>query len=118
MKSELLCTVGPTLNTPELIAKIIAEGVSTIRINFSHGQKEDHLRFYNTIRAAEKLAGKPVRIMGEIQGPKFRVGMFKGQEVQLKEGQTFTLDSDPAEGDETRVCLPHPEFMATAQVGD
>lgn len=65
-----------------------------------------------------KLAGKSVKIMGDIQGPKFRVGLFKNQEVHLKEGQTFTLDSDGKEGDETRVYLPHPEFIATAQIGD
>lgn len=78
-KLGMVVTCGPSLNTPERIAEMIKLGVEIIRINFSHGGPEDYKKLYNTIQEGIKLAGKTVNIAGDIQGPKFRVGMFEGR---------------------------------------
>lgn len=66
MKSKIQCTVGPTLNTVDKIAQILNEGISTIRINFSHGKPEDHKFYCNLIRQASEKCGRKVTIMGDI----------------------------------------------------
>ncbi|CAL6093782.1 Pyruvate_kinase [Hexamita inflata] len=116
---ELMCTCGPTVNTPEMIAALIKEGITTFRINFSHGARPDHMQFAETVRAGMKLAGKQAKLMGDIQGPKFRIGMFEGSEIQLAVGSKFVLDSDNATiGSQDRVFLPHPEMAEVVEVGD
>lgn len=113
------CTCGPSLGTPEKIAEVIKEGVGLIRINFSHGGPEDHKKFYAQIKKAFEIAGKEIPIMGDIQGPKFRVGMFQdNQEFQLDTGAEFTFDSNETPGDATRVHLPHPEIFTSCTKDD
>lgn len=115
----MVCTCGPSLNTPEKIAELIGLGLNMIRINFSHGGPEDHEKYFNIIQEGIKLAGKPITILGDIQGPKFRVGMFEdGKEFQLEVGAEFTLDSDEAPGNASRVHLPHPEIFTSCSKGD
>jgi pyruvate kinase len=70
-----------------------------------------------TIRNVESSYGRPIGILVDLQGPKLRVGAFAEGGVQLKNGESFVLDSDPAPGDATRVHLPHPEILAALRPG-
>jgi pyruvate kinase len=70
-----------------------------------------------TIRNVESSYGRPIGILVDLQGPKLRVGAFTEGGVQLKNGESFILDSDPAPGDATRVHLPHPEILAALRPG-
>eukprot|EP00703_Trepomonas_sp_PC1_P000773 JAP95833.1 Pyruvate kinase [Trepomonas sp. PC1] len=118
MSFELMCTCGPTLKDPAMIAKVIQEGVQTIRINFSHGTAVDHENYFNLIQEGSKLAGMPIKVMGDIQGPKFRIGLFESKKILLQRAQSFTLDSSKQPGSQHRVYLPHPEIFEAAEVGD
>src|ERR1700731_4735418 len=69
------------------------------------------------IRAVQTEYGRPIRLLADPRGPKLPVGRFKSGPVTLKNGATFTLDADPAPGDETRAELPHPEILAAAAPG-
>jgi pyruvate kinase len=69
------------------------------------------------IRALEKKFLRPIAILADVQGPKLRVGQFQSGRVQLQAGQSFMLDMNPAPGDTRRVCLPHPEILAAAEIG-
>ncbi|CAL6053935.1 Pyruvate_kinase [Hexamita inflata] len=71
---EIICTCGPTVSTPEMVAALIKEGTTVFRINFSHGARADHMKFAETVREGMKLAGKQIKLTGDIQGPKFRIG--------------------------------------------
>src|SRR5690606_35806276 len=72
---------------------------------------------YDAIRRLEPELRKPLGILMDLQGPKLRVGKLKGGAVTLQDGQAFRLDLDPAEGDEERVNLPHPEIFAAIEAG-
>src|SRR5690606_19266131 len=63
-------------------------------------------------------AGRPIGILADLQGPKLRVGTFAGGSAELKPGQAFVLDGDPAPGDAIRVSLPHPEILRSVRPGE
>ncbi len=115
---KILATLGPSSNTPETIQKLLESGADAFRINMSHTKHEDARALHSAIRRAEDLSGRPVAILVDLQGPKLRVGLFKGSRVNLKKGQTFQFDQDVTPGDDTRVLLPHPEIFEAVKVGD
>ncbi len=110
-KVKILATLGPASRSPEMIARLLRAGADAFRVNMSHGDQATHAQTIAAIRAAEKDAGRPVAILCDLQGPKLRVGEFKGGKAVIKHSSHFTLDRDPKPGDSARVCLPHPELF-------
>lgn len=109
--TKIVATLGPASNTKEVIRSLALEGVSVFRLNFSHGTHDDHRRNVGYIREVEEEIKSPLGILCDLQGPKLRIGMFKNDDILLGEGDKFRLDMLPEDGDETRVCLPHPEIF-------
>jgi pyruvate kinase len=116
-RTKIIATLGPASSTPEMIQQLFQTGADVFRLNFSHGAHADHAARIEMIRAVEKRSGRPVGILADVQGPKLRVGAFQSGRVQLQTGSQFTLDMNPAPGDARRVCLPHPEIIAAAEIG-
>ena len=116
-RTKILATLGPASSTPEMIQQLFQAGADVFRLNFSHGAHADHATRIEMIRAIEKRFGRPIGILADVQGPKLRVGTFQSGRVQLQAGQSFTLDMNPAPGDNRRVCLPHPEIIGAAEIG-
>jgi pyruvate kinase len=116
-RTKIIATLGPASSTPEVMTQLFLAGADVFRLNFSHGAHADHAARIETIRAIEKKYQRPIGILADVQGPKLRVGQFQSGRVQLQAGHDFTLDLNPAPGDTRRVCLPHPEIMAAAEVG-
>ncbi|MDX3900959.1 MAG: pyruvate kinase [Sphingobium sp.] len=111
-KVRILATLGPASGSPEMIRKLYMAGADAFRINMSHGAHETHAASIAAIRALEKEFGRPTTILGDLQGPKLRVGTFARGLAVLPVGAPFVLDRDEAPGDESRVNLPHPEIYA------
>jgi pyruvate kinase len=116
-RTKIIATLGPASSTPEAMTQLFLAGADMFRLNFSHGAHAEHAARIETIRAIEKKYQRPIGILADVQGPKLRVGQFQSGRVQLQAGHDFTLDLNPAPGDTRRVCLPHPEIMAAAEVG-
>ncbi|HZV09201.1 MAG TPA: pyruvate kinase, partial [Novosphingobium sp.] len=116
-KVKILSTLGPASREPEMIGKLIRAGADAFRVNMSHGDQATHAQTIAHIRAAEKQFGRPIAILADLQGPKLRVGTFTEGRKVIRHGSHFTLDRDPTPGDETRVCLPHPELFGILQKG-
>ncbi len=116
-KVKILATLGPASASPEMIEKLLRAGADAFRVNMSHGDHETHARTISAIRAVEKKAGRPVGILCDLQGPKLRVGTFKGGKAFIRHSAHFTLDRNPEPGDDTRVCLPHPELFGILEKG-
>jgi len=94
-------------------------GADVFRLNFSHGTHEEHRKRVAWVREVEKELGKTLAILQDLQGPKIRIGRFKGGRVELKVGQPFILTRAPVEGDETRVSITYkglPEDVAPGQL--
>ncbi len=116
-KVKILATLGPSSSTESRIRELFLAGADAFRINMSHASHADMQQLVRRIRAVEKKTGRPIGILGDLQGPKLRVGEIEGGKVALKPGQAFRLDSDPAPGDATRVLLPHPEVLSSVRPG-
>src|SRR6476659_8452768 len=110
-KVKVLATLGPASSSPAMIEQLMRAGADAFRINMSHGDQADKAALVEAIRGLEKKLGRPTTIVFDLQGPKLRVGDFKGGEAMLKAGQKFTLDRLAKDGDAHRVELPHPELF-------
>jgi len=86
---------------------MIESGLNVVRLNFSHGSKEDHQQTIEMVHEAAQRAGKPVAILQDLQGPKIRVGTFAVGKVELKPGQHFVLTKQDVEGDENKVSISY-----------
>ena len=114
-KVRVLATLGPASNTPEMIAKLFEAGADAFRVNMSHGDQQSKVAVIEAIRGLERQYGRPTTILADLQGPKLRVGTFGDGPAELVKGEAFTLDTDKAPGDATRVHLPHPELFAALE---
>jgi len=116
-KIKILATLGPASRSPEMIEKLLLAGADAFRVNMSHGDHETHKETIAAIRAVEKDVGRPVAILCDLQGPKLRVGQFKGGKAVIRHSGHFTFDRNPELGDDSRVCLPHPELFGVLRKG-
>jgi pyruvate kinase len=115
--TKQVVTLGPASDNREMIEKLFLAGADVFRLNFSHGSQEQKKELLDTIREVEEKYSHPICVLGDLQGPKLRVGEFSKPFEMLELGQTFRLDSDSAKGDNTRVMLPHPEILAASEIG-
>ncbi len=116
-RTKIVATLGPASSERSVIASLFRAGADVFRINMSHTSHDRMRELVATIRAVETEYGRPIGILVDLQGPKLRVGKFKSAPVTLQNGATFTLDTDPAPGDQTRAELPHPEIFVAAMPG-
>ena len=117
-KVKILATLGPASSNPEMIRALLLAGADAFRINMSHGDHAQKAELVAIIRALEKDLRRPTTILFDLQGPKLRVGHFKGKSATLKTGDRFTLDRKHTAGSSDRVELAHPELFATIRPGD
>jgi pyruvate kinase len=116
--TKIVATLGPASTTHAQILALAQAGANVFRLNFSHGSHADHQARFRTIRAVEKELARPLAVLLDLQGPKLRVGIFSQPFPELQVGQRFDLDSDPTPGSASRVCLPHPEVLASLKLND
>jgi pyruvate kinase len=110
--------MGPASDPPERLAMLIEAGVDCFRLNFSHGERDDHARRMQAIRSAEEKAGAPVAVFADLQGPKIRVGTFKDGQTKLRFNDIVTLEASEELGDGHLIRLPHTELVNALEVGD
>ena len=116
--TKILATIGPATASRQMLEKLIKAGADAFRFNFSHGSHDEHAERLKIVRELSAKYNRHLTVIADLQGPKLRIGTFKTEKVNLKKGQTFTLDMNEAPGDETRVCLPHKEIFAALKIGD
>ena len=109
---KIVATLGPASYAPEMIERLFEAGVDVFRINMSHSPFDLVKKVHAAVRTAEANFGRPIGILCDLQGPKFRVGNIAGERVALTEGSTFRFDTTESEGGSERVFLPHPLLRA------
>ena len=93
-RTKIIATVGPASSDVKILEELIKNGCSVFRINFSHGSHEAHAQAISNIRLASKHLAQSVAILGDLQGPKIRIGAIIGDVIDLTNGQELILDSD------------------------
>ena len=114
---KIVATLGPASSDEETIRALFDAGADVFRLNMSHGSHDEIRARHAIIRKVERATGRPIGILADLQGPKLRVGTFARGEEDLGEGGRFRLDLDAAEGDASRVQLPHPEIFEALEPG-
>ncbi len=93
-RTKIVSTLGPATDEPGILEKLIVAGVNVVRLNFSHGEPEDHQKRADDVRAFAAKHGKYVAILGDLQGPKIRISKFIDGPIDLALGDKFVLDAD------------------------
>ncbi len=117
-RAKIVCTLGPSSKTYEQIRALAEAGMDVARINFSHGTHAAHRDLIALVRKVAKDLGKPIAVLQDLQGPKIRVGMFANGQVELKEGQRFTLTVRDVPGTAQIVSVSYPSFYQDVKPGD
>ncbi len=115
--AKIVATLGPASSTEQIIRDLFVAGVDMFRLNFSHGSHDEHKARFDTVRRIGREFNRPIGILGDLQGPKLRVGKFAQGAITLEPDARFRLDLDTADGDQRRVNLPHPEIFAALVEG-
>ncbi len=106
-KTKIICTVGPASEKVETLVQMIEAGMNVARLNFSHGNYEEHRQRILAIREAARICAKPIAIMLDTRGPEIRTGKLKSGKVLLKTGQRFILTTREIVGDENGVMISY-----------
>jgi len=115
--ARIVATLGPSSSDHATVRALFEAGADVFRLNFSHGTHAQHRERLDIIRRVEQETGRPIAVLLDLQGPKLRIGTLAGGLVALRAGAAFTLDLNPAPGDERRAPLPHPEIFAALKPG-
>jgi pyruvate kinase len=117
-RTKIVATIGPASSSPAMIGKLIKNGLNVARINFSHGKAEDHVRTIRLIRKIAAQLNTSVAILGDLCGPKIRVGKFHGDRVMLKEGSLVTITMENVLGAETLIPCQYKRLAREVKTGD
>lgn len=116
--TKIVATLGPASSSVEVLERMVLAGIDVVRMNFSHGTAEDHIARAQTIRKIAKKHSRTVGILGDLQGPKIRVGKFENNKIELVNDATFILDAKCDMGNQERVGLDYKELPKDVRNGD
>jgi pyruvate kinase len=119
-RTKIVTTLGPATDRDNNLEKIIIAGANVVRMNFSHGSAEDHIKRAKQVREIAAKLGTHIAILGDLQGPKIRVSTFQNDKIELTIGDKFTLDSDlpKGAGNQDSVGLDYKELPKDVSTGD
>ncbi len=119
-RTKIIATLGPASDNPMAMQRLLSAGVDIARLNFSHGNADEHRRRCALVREAAQALGQEVAILGDLGGPKIRIETFVGGRVDLRAGQSFTLDcrDDTPPGDESGIGVSYLGLPGDVDSGD
>ena len=116
-KTKIICTLGPAVDSEELIVALIKGGMNGARFNFSHGSHPEHLERLNRLKAVRDRMGSPIATILDTKGPEIRIKSFETKTVDLTAGETFTLTVEDVPGTASRVSVTYPRLHEEVSPG-
>jgi pyruvate kinase len=110
IRTKIICTIGPSVNTHAMISSLVEAGMNIARLNFSHGTHEEHLRVINIIKDVRTELKVPLAIMLDTKGPEIRLRKIRNGEIKLEVGDRWLLVKEEVEGDKHQVSIT-PAFV-------
>jgi len=117
-RAKIVCTIGPATCSPERIAALVAAGMDIARLNFSHGDREEHAAAYAQVRSASDAAGRAVGVLADLQGPKLRIGGLLGGTAVLAGGARLVISVSGATGTPDRLSTTYAALADDVRPGD
>ena len=115
---KIICSLGPSTNTPGEVRALVDAGMDAARLNFSHGTYDEHRAHYDRVRAASRETGRAVGIMADLSGPKIRLGVFPAGPVTLAAGAEFVITTEPVAGDARQASTTYEGLARDVKPGD
>ena len=116
-KTKIVCTIGPASESLETLKELMSLGMNVCRLNFSHGNHEEHLKRIENIKKAREELKLPVAIMLDTKGPEIRLGDFSVEQIQLSIGDTFTLTTREVLGDQSQISVSYKDLPKDVHIG-
>ncbi|HEY6011994.1 MAG TPA: pyruvate kinase [Nitrospirota bacterium] len=117
-RTKIIATIGPASSSPAIIARLIRAGMDAARLNFSHGERKDHIRRLKLLRKEEARADRHIAIIQDLQGPKLRVGVVQNDAVPLKRGELVTVSTKRVVGTSRMFSVTYPRLTKDLRAGD
>ncbi|MGI8798419.1 MAG: pyruvate kinase, partial [Pseudonocardia sp.] len=117
-RTKIVCTIGPATATPDRILELVNAGMDVARLNFSHGNRDDHKRVHAMIREAADSEGRAVGILADLQGPKIRLGRFAAGPVEWRTGEEVRITVEDVAGTHDRVSTTYGGLADDARPDD
>jgi pyruvate kinase len=117
-RTKIVATVGPATRDQSTLEELIRAGADVLRINFSHAEADEHARRIEAIRDAAARVGVDVGVLGDLPGPKIRLGDISGDVVELDDGSEVTLTGDDVVGTEERLPVSWSGLASAVHEGD
>ncbi len=117
-RTKIVATVGPACDTYEKLLDLVKAGVNVFRLNFSHGAHEDKKKIIEYIRQINKKEPYNIAILGDLQGPKLRVGEIENGEIEIAEGDILTFTNEKVIGTKEKIYVSYPNFHSDVKIGN
>ena len=117
-KTKIVATIGPASSSPEALLDLVKAGVDIFRLNFSHGTHEDHLKVIERITRINEENDTAIGILGDLQGPKIRVGEIKNGTLELIPGDILTFSNEECIGTREKIYMSYTQFATDVKVGE
>ena len=118
-RAKIVCTLGPSTSTDEMIDRLVVAGMDVARLNFSHGTHADHASRVASIRRSSRVYKKPIAILADLQGPKIRTGPLQNaRPIRLRFGQRFIITTKHIVGTPEGVSTTYRALPESVQKGD
>ncbi len=117
-KAKIVCTIGPSSESPAIMGQMIQAGMDVARLNFSHGDFAGHRQVIENLRAAARATGRRLAVMADLPGPKIRIGQLTKEPIELKAGDSFILTTEEIVGDVRRVSVTFSRLPQAVKPGD
>ena len=115
-RTKIVATIGPASREPEVLARLVEAGMDVARLNYSHGNLDEHAETAERVREAANRAGRPVAILQDLPGPKLRIGALRDGLVELVPGTIVTFECGAEiEGDERRMSVTWAELAEAVE---
>ena len=116
-KTKIICTLGPAVDNPEVLEKLILAGMDVARINFSHGNYQDQQPRIENFKKVREKVERPVALLLDTKGPEIRIGKFENGRIELNEGDIFTLTNEDVLGNKEKVSITYKNLYNEVKVG-
>ena len=117
-KTKIICSIGPASCQPDVMEKMVKNGMNVARINFSHATLEEKQGVVASVKEVRERTGANVAILYDTKGPEFRNGMLENDKINLVEGKTIRVVKEDVLGNEERFSVNHPSAIDSLKVGD
>ena len=117
-KTKIVCTIGPASDSQETLERMMVAGMNIVRLNFAHGDLDSHRRTIRAVRAAAGAQSKRIAIMGDLPGPKMRIGRLVEESIELVRGDSFVLYTDDVAGTREGVSINFAKLAQVVKPGD